>query len=100
MNRRLLSRCIAAMVLALLVATVVHIDRRVWHRRGQQAYLKDQQTRYTKYMANPASFSHLLGTSVLVVVLVMGIYESVAFTFYLLLKGFEKPGEGEKKKLA
>jgi hypothetical protein len=30
----------------------------------------------------------------------MGIYESVAFTFYLLLKGFEKPGEGEKKKLA
>jgi hypothetical protein len=53
MNRQILSRTIAALILALLFAWFAHRAGVRWNQDGQEAFMQREVGRYERYFATP-----------------------------------------------
>ena len=88
MNRNLLARAIAVLILGILFASFIDRDRQKWHREGREAFLAHEGERFDRFISPPRSFSFTalsIGTTVLAFILV-GLYEVIVIFASKLLK--------------
>ncbi len=85
MNSRRLSRGVTVILFGILFASYIHHSEQHWTQLGLNAYLAHETLRFAKY---PLSFVGLAFTFMIFILLVLWIYESIA---WLAQKAWKSP---------
>ena len=86
MNRRVLSKVLAAGVIGILLSSYIHHDYAKWSRLGRQEFMAHEVLRFDRYMAVPQPMLRTMAGATLLVFGVAGLYELAGLLFSAILK--------------
>jgi hypothetical protein len=89
-NRKVVCRIFALLILGFSIGSYVHHDELKWHRRGREAFLADQMQRFDRNMANPHPTAIPILSATILAAIAIGAYELAAKGVSLIL---DRPGE-------
>ena len=82
----MISRIVAALIMAILAAFMVHIWDAQDHHLGREAYLAKQAIDFDEEVARPSSFSRYLIVGLFFSCLYFGLYEVLSFCIRKILE--------------
>jgi len=94
-NRNLIARSIAVVLLSILLGYYIHRDERQTRQLGRERYLVQEAQKFDKLVSDPTPLPAMIIGGVLVLSFFVLIYEVIAFVISVVLKfksiGDEKP---------
>jgi hypothetical protein len=94
MNRNLIARSVAILLLGVLFAYYIEHDRLKWRQLGREAFLAHETERYDSWIGKPHPASATVIGAIIVAGLFFGLYELVVLFLSAVLKS---AGQAQEK---
>lgn len=91
MERNVLARMIAVVVIGMLFASYINYDQKKWRKSGRDAFLANEGKRFDEYMAKQQPFALTAFGALFVAGFLFGFYELLVVVLSAVLKSSSGP---------